>query len=231
MKISKLIKFMLMTIVLGGSAAAMAANAPTPTGGKGELLVTGTVIPKSCVLDWIGGNEAQYGQISPTLNDTAWTPIGSRSLNVKIDCANKLPVALSFTDERRNSVPTLDDAHKSSSSVVFGLGKGLDTKNIGAYFNTFISTGMTVDNDPAEPTYSVDSKNWRTGQTVPIQNLINFSAGFHKVSASGDAPTAGNEMIGTFQIDTFLNTKSLFPTDSTVDLNGLTSITLNYLNP
>ena len=107
MKTSTLVKTLIACIALANAGLVMAGTKPMPTGNKGTLIVTGTVVPKACSFQWPSQEATvDFGEHAENeLQDNQMHSLGSRPVPFAIDCSSPTQVSLSAEDARKGSVP------------------------------------------------------------------------------------------------------------------------------
>ena len=91
---------------------------------KADLSVTGKIVPASCDVAYANGGLVEFGDIEhSTLSKDATTTLPGKGLSWNITCNAPIPVAMKWTDNKRN-----DGIHESDRGFHFGIGK--DSKDV-----------------------------------------------------------------------------------------------------
>jgi type 1 fimbria pilin len=208
---------------LGALAALMAlgmsahAAADTPSS---ELKVTGSLGAPGCMVNIVGGNELDFGSISPDRVPDGdifkslgfWLP-----KNIDVNCDAKTYMSFSVIDNQVDSLPA-----QRGEPGYFGLGKVNGTGSLG-YFEMLMD-GMTVDGETA---YMYDSStNYSTDYlNLARDRFFRWSIPSHDPSP---APMGGQHFEAVVRIEPYIANKTVMngPITGDVHMNG--SVTFNF---
>lgn len=227
--------------VLGAAFAAPAA-AQSAGSFNATLNVTGTLAPGACNVNFTGGADVDYGQISnASLSATDYTAQAEHSKTLQVMCGANTPAYVSVQDNRSASAITdagmktaLGDASLADAQV-FGLGTNLEntSQNVGAYT---IKMGpaqvVTTFGGGAVPQAAVlssaDKAAW-AASTLPVAMIGNASQYYSAGDAgAGATPVSGRTWSFPLTVKAALNNTTNLSVINAVPLDGSATFTVSY---
>ncbi|QLK62942.1 DUF1120 domain-containing protein [Enterobacteriaceae bacterium Kacie_13] len=113
-------------------ACLLAATNSAMAGPSATLRITGTITPGACTPVLGNSGIIDFGETSvDQLPSTGTLALAGKSVQATVTCTSATKVAMSFVDNRADSVPVHSD-EPTAAGTVFGLGKAGDI-NIGSY--------------------------------------------------------------------------------------------------
>ncbi|MBC3209341.1 DUF1120 domain-containing protein [Pseudomonas sp. SWRI111] len=208
-------KFLLGSLLAVSATSAFAVE-------TADLRVIGTIAPGACTPVFAGGATVDYGVIPlASLSQTADTALGSRDVNYTISCNAPIAISATWSDARAASVTNPNAAR-------YGLGTHNGT-NIGRYGVSYVVAGTTADGNPitliqrANPTAA-----WTAGvNTIGTSPNGLLAVSFAKVGEV--VPSAFSTYAGTIRVTTLIDPIQNLDTTTDVALDGLSTMTVNYL--
>ena len=210
------------------------------TGHSGDLKVTGSVTPKACSINFVTQKpgEISFGDIQPV-----WTTGNMYKIPAQIDVQTKvacqggaIPFLLSFIDNKDSTIPVLASTQLPTGSQPFGLG-AVGGRNIGAftvhtsyYGNQYTDATGAHNSDP-----TITNDGGATWTNVPggagtFVKTGDFYVGWHTRGLAGDAPVAAKEAIIFLSFNAYLNEENAFPQGAKINLDGLMTVKISYLD-
>jgi type 1 fimbria pilin len=209
------------TLIAGLMAAATSAMAgPTAT-----LRVTGTIVPGACTPVLSGNGIIDFGETSvEALPATGTLALAGKSITATVTCTSASKVAMSFVDNRADSLPTHSDEATTASSA-FGLGKS-GTVNIGSYGLSIVN--INGDGTAGDLLMSSDKTAWSkmTLDTFVNNNTAQQYLTFAETGTTVPKPAA----VFTFGLKaTPALSSALGSITDTANLDGNATINFEYL--
>lgn len=215
---------LLPAVLASASIGAFAADAA-------ELKVTGTIKPAACDVTLSGGAVLDFGDIpANTLNDTAFTNLGNKSVDLTIQCSAAARVALAATDGRRGTnVPGIGAFlyGNQSDASTYGVGE-VGGKKVGAYI-LYSDTAPVVDAATGARLASENGgASW--GVSANATNAITPTR-WHGFTTTGAlVPGQFKTIKQTYKVQLGLNKKAdLPPLTEGIAIDGLATFTVKYL--
>lgn len=204
-------KILLGVVVLSGMSSVLATAA--------DLRVVGSVVRGACVPSFDGGGVLGYGAIPiATLNPTSRTEIGAKSISYTIACDAPFAIGTSWLDGRINS---------DGSDNMFGLGQQ-GAVFIGDYRIVHSATGATASGAPVDVIVSDDRG--ATWAALGAGEQLSDNSRFQSYSTPGSLlPVASSLFTGTLEVHARINPTRSFDLDQPIRLDGLATMTVNYL--
>ena len=247
MKTSFLLKTLFATLLMSGSALAMAAPPPAgtivDTGHSGVIKVSGSVTPKACAISFGSGptHTVEYGDIQADwgLNPTKMLKIGvQKNFLTSVTCkGGAVPIVLSFTDDRTGTAPSIASRDLPAGSFPFGLGE-VNGENIGAFTLHMSSHEVGYKTNISDPiTRSVPTTSTNSGGTwtkytsgeLYLQGNAGFYVGVASANSAEVGPVPAQYIQGTIAINSWLNEEKFFPHGAKIDLNGQVTVKISYV--
>ena len=224
----KLVKPMLVASALTFSvASAFAVSA--------DLRIVGIIKTPACSLDLGSGGVIDFGSIERgNLSQSASTAIGSRAMDIKVNCDANTLIGIKVADTMPNAKPAsamnfkFDYVNPGSLDLgndrIFGLGGG--STPIGGYALRVGNT--TVDTRVADRmAISSDSKSWIEHSTTHVHLSQNHS--YFAPMNNNNQLVVGKNF--TFPVDVALSIDQAnkVPSDQDINLEGKSTIEVVYL--
>lgn len=216
--IKSVMKMSAVAALLAVSTAALAG--PTAT-----LRVTGTITPGACTPVLSNSGIIDFGETSvDALPSTGTLALAGKSVTATVTCTGPTKVAMSFVDNRADSVPAHSN-EPTGAATVFGLGKA-GTINIGSYGLSIAS--ISGDGTAGDLLMSSDKTSW---SKMTLDTFVNNSTAQQYLTYATTGTTAAKEAtVFTFNLKaTPALSSALTAITETADLDGNATINFEYL--
>ncbi|WP_262369927.1 DUF1120 domain-containing protein, partial [Serratia marcescens] len=121
------------------------------------MRVTGTITPGACTPVLANNGVIDFGETSiDLLPATGTLALTGKTVTATVTCTSATKVAMSFVDNRADSVPTHTD-EPTAAATAFGLGKA-GTINIGSYGLSIVN--IQGDGTAGDLLMSTDKTTW-----------------------------------------------------------------------
>jgi hypothetical protein len=211
-----------------------------------DVKVIGRIDPGTCTPTLSGGGTIDYGAMSPsTLAATGYTLLAEKQLDFAIACTAPSKVAVKVVNGRPNTVAGETEgasgfAGMDTGSVslfgyatgrigVAGLGESNGVK-VGGYAMRITPGTVTADTNSVDTlnTANVASPVW-AANTVGSLLSSTGDRGTTWAATGTTTPVAFTNLSGKLGVQAYLNEKSAFNLNTTVQLDGLSTLELVYL--
>ena len=210
-----------VTAIAALMTTAMSAFAgPTAT-----LRVTGTITPGACTPVLANNGVIDFGETSvDQLPATGTLALPGKSVTATVTCTSATKVAMSFVDNRADSVPTHTD-EPTAAATAFGLGKA-GTINIGSYGLSIVN--IQGDGTAGDLLMSTDKTTW---SKMTLDTLVNNNTAQQYLTFATTGTTAPKEAsVFTFDLKaTPALSSALTAITDTANLDGNATINFEYL--
>ncbi|NWA39738.1 DUF1120 domain-containing protein [Pseudomonas reactans] len=218
MEMKSLFKATAIAALLASATSAFAG--PTAT-----LRITGTISPGACTPVLANGGIIDFGATSvDSLPSTGTLALAGKSVTATVTCTGATKVAMSFVDNRADSVPAHSNEATTASSA-FGLGKSGDIK-IGSYGLSIVS--INGDGTAGDLLMSSDKTAWSKMTLDTFAN--NNTAQQYLTFAATGTTTPKEATVFTFDLKaTPALSSALTGITETANLDGNATINFEYL--
>ena len=196
-----------------------------------DLTVKGVIKPAACNVSLSGGATIDFGTIpANTLSDTAFTNLGTKSIDLTISCDAPTKVGLAASDGRAGtSVPGIGGFlyTNQGDADTFGIGE-IDGKKIGGYI-LFADTAPLTDSKTGNRVASSDQgATW--SQSTNTSNAMTPTRLHAFADANTTVPGAFKTVQQTYKVSVAVNKTGALPTLSReIPIDGLATFTVKYL--
>lgn len=204
-----------------------------------DVRVIGTITPTACKPSLSGGGAIDYGVITPkSLKKDSFTYLSMKSVDFSIMCDAPAKVALQARSNRDATAVGMDgrvwqvardiplfsgiyDAH--------GLGVDGNNKGIGGFGLRFETDSITADSNKVDSIIKDNNGQWKKSpdgsliKGAGIQRLYSWS------KAGAVDPIPFTNLVGSLDIQAYINKSSELDLTKPVKLDGLTTLELVYL--
>ena len=210
-----------------------------------EVKVIGRIDPGTCTPTLSGGGTIDYGTMSPdSLAATGFTLLPEKQLDFAIACTAPSKVAVKVVNGRPNTVAGATEGASGFASLpasianifgatgntaVAGLGESNGVK-VGGYgiriaTDTVIADTNSVDTLRAENIASPVWNNYALGSMLASTTV----RGVTWAATGTTTPIAFENLSGKLGVQAYLNAKSALNLNTTIQLDGLSTLELVYL--
>ncbi|KAA8726809.1 MAG: DUF1120 domain-containing protein [Ewingella americana] len=216
--IKSVLKMTSLACLLAATTSAMAVPQAT-------LRITGTITPGACSPVLTNSGIIDFGETSvDQLPATGTFALAGKSITATVTCTTATKVAMSFVDNRADSVPTHTN-EPTAAATAFGLGKAGDIK-IGSYGLSV--TAIQGDGTAGDLLMSSDKTTW-SKMTLDTFANNNTSQQYLTFAATGST-TPKDATVFTFSLKaTPALSSALGGITETANLDGNTTINFEYL--
>ncbi|MGP9418563.1 DUF1120 domain-containing protein [Ewingella sp. AOP8-B2-18] len=206
-------------------ACLMAAATSAFAGPTATLRITGTITPGACTPVLGNGGIIDFGATSvDQLPNTGTLALAARSVTATVTCTGATKVAMSFVDNRADSVGAHSN-EPTSATTAFGLGKAGDV-NIGSYGLSI--SAINGDATAGDLLMSSDKTAW---SKMTLDTLLNNNTARQYLTYATTGTTAPKEAtVFTFDLKaTPALSADLRGITETANLDGNATINFEYL--
>lgn len=219
MEMKSILKTTALSVLMMSAMTAQAVPVNT------TLTVKGTITPAACVPSLANNGVIDFGETSAgRLPATGSMTLAARSLTATITCASAASVAMTFKDNRADSV-ALVGGETTKAEEAFGLGKAGNV-NVGSYgiqINTVTgdsATGVMLQSSDKQSWTSLDAAEFIHNDTAP--QYLSFGV------SGNNAPKEVKVLSFNLQITPSLNSELKDIVDI-AKLDGNATISFEYL--